>query len=124
MIPIDAFEDLRTEEILNRSLRAEASVDEAVDAILADVRRNGDEALRRYAAQFDGAELERLAVTEEEISAAMETVDGDFLRTLELAAANIRAFHEQQVHRDLVLTKEDGGASAFPARRWRSPPPC
>ena len=80
MISIMELTGLPVEKILNRDIQSSLpQIDAAVDAILADVRENGDAALRKYARQFDGVELEALAVTEEEIDTAMETVDADFL---------------------------------------------
>ena len=74
MISIMELTGLPVEKILNRDIQGSLpQIDAAVDAILADVRENGDAALRKYARQFDGVELESLAVTEEEIDAAMET---------------------------------------------------
>ncbi len=108
MIPIFNFDDLAPEAFLNRDIRAEANVDAAVDAVLADVRENGDAALKAYTARFDGVALESLRVTEEEIEAAWNSLDGEFIKTLEMAAENIRHFHEQQVHRDFVLTDKPG----------------
>ena len=53
-------------------------------------------------------ELEDLRVTEEEIETAWASLDPDFIRTLEMAAENIRHFHERQVHKDFVLTDKPG----------------
>ena len=108
MIPIYELSSMAPEKILNRDIRAEEQVDAAVDAILADVRENGDEALYRYTRQFDGAELNKLQVTEAELEQAWTATDPNFLETLRQAAENIRAFHSQQVHRDFVLTREGG----------------
>ena len=108
MIRICEFDKLDPRDILNRDIRAEEDVNAAVDAILADVRQNGDRALLTYARQFSGAELDSLEVTPEEVEEAVASLDQDFLRTLELAAENIRAFHEQQVHKDFVLNRKDG----------------
>ena len=47
-------------------------MEDVVDAILADVRTRGDEALKEYALKFDGAEIENLQVTQEEIEALMD----------------------------------------------------
>ena len=108
MIRILDFNALRPQDILNRDIRAEEDVSAAVDAILADVRQNGDAALRRYAEKFNGAALDRLEVTPDEWDAAVDSVDPDFLETLRQAADNIRAFHEKQVHDNFVLTRPDG----------------
>ena len=108
MIRIFAFDQLSPEEILTRDIQAEENVSAAVDAVLAEVRQKGDAALRAYTKQFDGAELGDLRVSEAEMEAAWTSLDPDFLTTLELAADNIRHFHEQQVHRDFVLTDQPG----------------
>ena len=63
MIKLYDFDSLKPEEILNRDIRAEKNVEDVVDAIIADVRTRGDEALKEYALKFDGAELENLQVT-------------------------------------------------------------
>ena len=108
MIPILDFEKLSPQDILNRDIQAEENVSAAVDAVLAEVKAQGDAALKAYTARFDGVELEDLRVTEEELQAAWEAVDPDFITTLEMAAENIRAFHEKQVHKDFLLTREGG----------------
>ena len=73
MIKLYDFDSLKPEEILNRDIRAEKNVEDVVDAILADVRTRGDEALKEYALKFDGAEIEKLQVTQEEIEDAFAT---------------------------------------------------
>ncbi len=108
MIRILSFDAVRPEEILNRDIRAEADVEAVVDGIIADVRTRGDEALRDYAKKFDGADLDSLLVTKEEIDEAFAAVGEDFLTTLRMAAANIRAFHEHQVHKDFVINDTPG----------------
>jgi histidinol dehydrogenase len=67
-----------------------------VSAVLADVRQHGDEAVKRYEEQFDHAQLDDLAVTEEEIDEAMHLVSAELKAALELAHHNIRKFHESQ----------------------------
>lgn len=108
MIRILSFDAVRPEEILNRDIRAEADVEAVVDGIIADVRARGDQALRDYARKFDGADLDSLLVTKEEIDEAFAAVGEDFLTTLRMAAANIRAFHEHQVHKDFVINDTPG----------------
>ena len=108
MIRIYDFDALSPEQILNRDLRAEKNVEDVVDAIIADVRARGDAALKEYARKFDGAEIDTLQVTQEEIDAAFAATDPDFLETLRMAAANIEAFHRQQVHKNFVMNEQDG----------------
>lgn len=115
MIPIFEFDSLSREELLARSAPESEDVGAAVDAILADVRENGDAALRRCEARFDGAELAELEVPREELDAAAARVDPYFLETLRQASENIRAFHEKQIHEDFVITRPDG---AVMGQRW------
>ena len=108
MMRIYDLDQLTPEQILNRDIQAEEDVSAAVDAILAEVRRRGDDALRDYTRQFNGADLTDLAVSPEEVEAAWSSLDEDFQETLRLAAENIRRFHEQQVHRNFVLADRPG----------------
>jgi histidinol dehydrogenase len=57
----------------------------AVSAILADVRRNGDEAALAYTERFDGVRPQSLRVTEAEIDAAARAVDPALLSTFRMA---------------------------------------
>jgi len=108
VIPIYEFDKLKPEEFLNRDIRAEEDVSRAVDEILARVRAEGDAALQDYTKRFDGVELESLEVDWQEQDALWAQVSADFKTTLALAADNIRRFHEQQVHRNFVLTDQPG----------------
>lgn len=108
MIRLFDFDKVPTSEILTRGILAEGNVDAAVDAVLAAVRSEGDAALLRFEKQFDGAELDGLFVTEEELDAAQAQVVPELLETLRQAAENIRAFHSRQTHNDFVLTDKPG----------------
>ena len=108
MMKLYRLEDLTPDQVLNRDLRAEKDVEAVVDAIIADVRARGDDALRDYARKFDGAELDRLEVSQQELDEALAAADPDFLETLRQAAANIEAFHRRQLHDNFVMTEQDG----------------
>ena len=108
MIRIFEFDALKPEEILNRDIRAEASVEATVDAIIADVRARGDAALKDYALKFDHAQLDELRVSQAEIDDAFEAAGEDFVTTLKIAAANIRAFHEKQVRNSFLMSGNHG----------------
>nr|WP_325295647.1 histidinol dehydrogenase [uncultured Oscillibacter sp.] len=108
MMRILDFDSLSPEEFLNRDIQAEEDVSAAVDGIIREVCRRGDEALRDYTRRFDGAEIQDLWVSAEEFDAARRAVDPYFLETLKEAAENIRRFHERQRHNDFVLTDRSG----------------
>ena len=108
MIPILKLNDLSEEQILNRDIRAEEDISAAVDAVIDNVRKNGDAALLEYTEKFDGVKLESLQVSDEEIALAMVRVAPGLVDTLRQAAANIEAFHRAQVRQDVVLTDRPG----------------
>lgn len=75
----------------------------AVRAIIDDVRARGDAALRELTERFDGVALDRLRVDPAEVVAARGAVPAELVAALEVAAENIRAFHETQRRPDHVV---------------------
>lgn len=82
--------------------------EQTVRGILADVKKNGDDALKKYSLQFDHAEITSLAVTETEIKAALSKTDSRLLFTMRQAAENIRAFHQKQKREGFVMSEREG----------------
>jgi histidinol dehydrogenase len=74
-----------------------ANVEDTVAVILQDVKHNGDAALREYTKKFDGADIDSIEVTKEEIDEAAANIDPELMKHLEFAAHNIRRFHEAQM---------------------------
>ncbi len=85
-------------------------VDQAVAAIIADVRARGDAALLDLTARFDGLSLSpnRLRITPEETEAASAAVPPDLMAALDFAAGRIEAFHRAQLPADLRTTDAAG----------------
>lgn len=83
---------------------------EAALRIVADVKAEGDAALLRYTEQHDRVKLDAasLRVTQEEIMAAYDLVDADFLTAIREAAVNIRVFHEKQMRTSWMDLQQDG----------------
>ncbi|MEA3018842.1 MAG: histidinol dehydrogenase, partial [Actinomycetota bacterium] len=77
-----------------------------VQAIVADVRARGDAAVRELTARFDGPELDSFAVDPAEIAAARDRIPAALRDALELAAANIRAYHETQLTGEVVHERD------------------
>jgi histidinol dehydrogenase len=70
----------------------------AVKRIVADVRKKGDRALLRYAAQFDGMQgAASLRVTQREMAAAYEAIEPSLRNALSTAAEQIRTFAKRQL---------------------------
>lgn len=69
---------------------------ETVLAVLNDIRRDGDDAVKRYEEKFDHVVLDQLLVSEEEMQEAEQLVSADLKEALVLAHRNIAKFHEAQ----------------------------
>ncbi|HYX44954.1 MAG TPA: histidinol dehydrogenase [Acidimicrobiales bacterium] len=67
-----------------------------VRAILADVRAQGDAAVREYTERFDGVRIEDPRVPRAEVAAALEAAPAPFRQALEVARDSILAFHLHQ----------------------------
>lgn len=82
--------------LMQRGITDTSAVRETVAAVLADVRRRGDQALLEYEERFDGVTLTSLRVSEAEMAEAESLVGEPLKEALAVAAANIRRFHEAQ----------------------------
>ncbi len=105
MMKLQAAEQFALERKIDYGTEAQ---NEAVRQILARVKREGDQALIDFTAQFDGVQLQGLRVSEAEIRAAYEKVNPQFLTALREAASNIRSFHEKQKRNTWVDVQPNG----------------
>ena len=81
----------------------------AVRKILREVRKQGDRALMRYAQKFDSLSPESsLRVAPDETAAAWKQLDPALKQALETAAANIRAFAQQQMPQTWQFSPAEG----------------
>ena len=71
-------------------------IEQRVDAILGDVKINGDGAVLKYTKAFDRLKTKRLRILPKEISKYAAMADKEVLKALKIAAKRIRAFHEKQ----------------------------
>ncbi len=107
----------RFDSLLRMKREASEDVDEAVRAVIADVRARGDAALIDYSRRWDRLDLtpETLRVAPAEIDAADAAVPEGQRAALAQAAARIRAYHERQRPED--ATFEDGQGNRL-GWRW------
>jgi histidinol dehydrogenase len=96
------------ERLLSRAPDDEGQVRDATRGILDRVRAEGDDALRAFAREFDGVDLEALEVPREDWNAALEALDPAVRSGLERASRNIEVFHRAQVPEEVVLEVEPG----------------
>jgi histidinol dehydrogenase len=102
--------DKRVETIANRSLGFKKKDYLQVTRILEDVRKGGDRALVKYANQFDspGLKIDALKVTQKEFKNAAGSVERQFVRSLNRAAAQIESFHTMQNPKSWFHTQRPG----------------
>ena len=119
MIRIDAYNELKEEEIFAR-YQEQTDVAPAVSEIIAGVRADRDKALFAYTERFDHVKLTSLRVSEAEIEAAVGKVDPVLLEVMSEAAEHIAAYHEKQIRHDYAITDRPGvvlGQRVLPLER-------
>jgi len=97
-----------------------SDVSAIVADIIADVRARGDAALREYSEKFDGATLDALEVSDEEIEEAFAATDPKLLDVMRRAAENITAFHRHQTRSGFIISEKPGvvlGQKVIPLAR-------
>ena len=107
MIKIYKYGEVPNSEIFARD-NIDSGVESIVTGIIENVKANGDKALFEYCEKFDKVTLSSLEVTEKEIEEAFEIADPEFVKIVEEAAENIRAFHEKQVRNSFIISENDG----------------
>src|SRR5258705_7662764 len=86
-----------------------ARVEPVVRRILANVRKNGDRALLKYAAEFDGFEKgQALLVSRDEMKAAWEATAPKLQAAMMVARGNILAFAEAQLPEEWTISPSAG----------------
>jgi len=84
------------------------SLSEDTARIIAEVRRDGDDALFRFAERFDGVKLAALRVPAPEFEAAEAALSEQQRAALRTAIENVRAFHAAQVAEPVVVETMPG----------------
>jgi histidinol dehydrogenase len=107
MIKIYKYGEVSNSEIFARN-NPTGDVSGIVKDIIENVKQNGDKALKEYSLRFDGAELQELEVTKEEIEEAFTLVEPEFIRILNEAAENIREFHTAQKKNSFIINSKPG----------------
>ena len=113
----DADFEARFTALLGQKREDSPDVDDAVAAIIADVRARGDAAVLELTARFDKLVLtsESMAFTKAEIEAEIAKVAPEDRAALELAAERIRAYHARQMPEDALWQDATGATLGW---RW------
>lgn len=99
--------------LLQRPVADAASLEQTVRTVLEDVKKNGDEAVKRYTQQFDKASIDVLQVPAADFEEAESLLPASLKQAILTAKENITRFHEKQLSEPEVIETMPG------IRCWR-----
>ena len=111
IIKADGEEKQFLAEVEKRAGQVNADVEKTVRAILADVKENGDAAVKSYTAKFDCPNAQYYRVPDEAIQDALTEANEnspEFVNAMLNAVENITAFHNRQKREGFCVTEENG----------------
>jgi len=85
-----------------------ADLQQLVQDVFTDIRKNGDTAVKKYTLLFDGAIIDSLKVTENEIETAIALVPTELKEAIQLAKGNIEKFHTSQTGQEELIETTTG----------------
>ena len=83
-------------------------LNQQVETIINEVKRNKDQALFDYTARFDHCELDSLYVTEAEIKEAYELVSNKDIELIKNIIARVKNYHEINKPKNTIVDSKDG----------------
>lgn len=107
MIKIIEYKNQSATELFGGRDDVTGNVEESVKQIIADVRANGDRAVKKYSAKFDGFNGDNLLVTDEEYAQAFAELPQNFIGVLERSIENIKNFHKKQIKQGFEIDLGD-----------------
>ncbi|MDE7194499.1 MAG: histidinol dehydrogenase [Oscillospiraceae bacterium] len=111
IIKADGSEKKFLAEVEKRAGEVNAEVEKTVRAIIADVKENGDKAVKEYTAKFDCPNAQYYRVPDEAIQDALTEAnerDPELVEALLNAVENITAFHRRQLREGFCVTEPNG----------------
>ncbi len=104
----DGSEKAFLKEVEKRSSEINNDVEKIVKNIIADVKENGDKAVKAYTAKFDCADTQYYRVPDDVINDALTEADPEFVNAMLNCVENITKFHEKQKPNGYVMTEKNG----------------
>ncbi|PRY52684.1 histidinol dehydrogenase [Arcticibacter pallidicorallinus] len=111
MLQTYSYQDLSASEInklISRNADEDQTIGQRVEGIIAEVRSRGDEALKAFAEKFDGVKLDKLFIEKAEIAQIAAGIGAEQKAAIDLAYANISAFHAAQKHQEAPVDTMPG----------------
>ena len=103
-------------QILERPTQTVEAIEETVTSIFDDIKRNGNDGVRRYTSIFDGVRLDNLFVSEAEVIEAEQLVSEELKEAIQVAKSNIYKFHAAQ-KTSRVYTETSEGVECWQEKR-------
>jgi len=94
--------------LLQRPTQTIEAIETTVTSIFDDVKRNGNDGIKRYTSIFDGVDLDDLFVSEQEIKEAEKLVSTDLKDAIKLSKENIYTFHAAQKTSKVIIETTKG----------------
>lgn len=95
-------------KVLKRPTQTIESIEDTVNGIFKEVKKDGDSILRKYTSQFDKVSIENFLVTTSEIEEANKLVSNDLKGAIQLAKTNIEKFHKTQITNRVEVETKPG----------------
>ncbi len=105
---LDDMTEDELQNVMQRSKQNISVVTDGVKSIIEHVKKTGDEALRHYTKIFDGAKLDDILVSADEISEAYELVDDNVISSIKRQIYYSTEFHKRQLKDGWKAEIEDG----------------
>ncbi|OEE33895.1 histidinol dehydrogenase [Vibrio genomosp. F10 str. ZF-129] len=104
-----SLSESQQDSILERPAITEgANITASVSDVIANVRNEGDKALKELTQKFDGVELDSIRVSSDEIESASAKLGDEIKAALEQAYSNIAKFHKAQIPQPLSVETQPG----------------
>jgi len=94
--------------LLARPTASYEELESLVSQVFLQVQKEGDKAVAAYTQQFDKTTLDNMAVSQKEIAAATSRVSDELKQSIQLAKANIEAFHKAQQTQTVAVETQPG----------------
>ena len=94
--------------LLARPTASYEELESLVSEVFLQVQKDGDKAVAAYTQQFDQIALKTTTVTESEIAHASSRVSNELKQSIQLAKANIEAFHKAQQTSTVTVETQPG----------------
>ncbi len=94
--------------LLKRPAFDAASLNEKVAAILNDIKNNGDDAVIKYTALYDGVHLNTLLAGDAEIKEGEKRISKELKAAISVAFQNIQRFHKRQLTEPEIIETMPG----------------